>query len=84
MNWTTLLTNWNLLRVIRLVLGVMIGVQAIATTDWLAGMIAGVFLFQVVTNTGCCGVNGCHTTYQANAASEKEVEFIEVKDTKST
>ncbi len=84
MNWSTLLTNWNLLRVIRLVLGVMIGMQAIATTDWLAGMIAGIFLFQVATNTGCCGVNGCNTNYQAGPVSEKEVEFIEVKDTKST
>ena len=82
MNWLTLFTNWNLLRFIRLVLGVMIGMQAIATADWLAGMIAGVFLFQVVTNTGCCGINGCNTSYQTKAVSEKEVEFIEVKDTK--
>ena len=45
------------MRWLRLSLGVFIGVQAFQTHDLLSGAIALFFLFQAVTNTGCCGDN---------------------------
>ena len=59
MNTQTLLTGWHFMRLLRLVAGLFITVQAIETHDALSGMIGGFFLFQAVTNTGCCGAEGC-------------------------
>ncbi|GAB3832444.1 hypothetical protein [Pontibacter rugosus] len=54
-----LLTGWHLARWIRLVLGIALLVQAIATGDVLVGAFAILLLGQAVTNTGCCGPSGC-------------------------
>lgn len=55
----TLVTNWHFMRWSRLVLGVFIAIQAVIHQDIFAGLVALLFLFQVVTNTGCCGAGGC-------------------------
>lgn len=55
----TLLTGWNFMRWLRLLIGVFIAVQAIQTQEIFYGFMAAVFLFQALTNTGCCGANGC-------------------------
>ena len=47
------------MRWVRLILGAFIAIQAMQTHDALAGMIAAFFLFQAITNTGCCGGNSC-------------------------
>lgn len=75
----TLTTNWNTLRVIRLVLGIFIAFQAIDTKDPLAGIIAGLLLFQVISNTGCCGT-ACNYEKNTPENPEKEIEFIEIKN----
>ncbi len=76
----TLLTGWNFMRWLRLGLGIFIAIQAIQNHDSLSGFIAAFFLFQAVTNTGCCGANGCAmpTTKKENYTIE-DVEFIEIK-----
>ncbi len=51
----TLLNNWHIMRIIRLGLGLIIGFQAIESSDWLIGLLAGLVLVQAVTNTGCAG-----------------------------
>ena len=59
MNTQTLLTGWHFMRWIRLVAGLFIGIQSIQTHDAISGAIGAFFLFQAVTNTGCCGAEGC-------------------------
>ena len=61
-----LVSNWNFMRVLRLVIGVFIAGQAIKTQDVFSGLIAAFLLFQAVTNTGCCGAQGCSTPYSKN------------------
>jgi hypothetical protein len=80
MNWTEkLLTGWDFMRALRLVLGLYIGVQAILMADALSGMISVFFLYQAVTNTGCCGVQGCSVPTQEQGQQIKEVTFEEVE-----
>jgi uncharacterized membrane protein HdeD (DUF308 family) len=55
----TLLSSWNFMRLLRLAVGVLIGIQAFRTSDVFSGIIAIFFLFQAITNTGCCGSGGC-------------------------
>ncbi len=77
----TLLTNWNFMRVIRLVLSLVILVQSIQMHDPLFGMFGAFFLFQALSNTGCCGSGGCATDLPANGNSKtiENVEFEEIK-----
>ncbi len=76
----TLLTGWNFMRWMRLILGVVIAIQAIQMHDSLAGFIAAFFLFQVATNTGCCGASGCAVpTTKSKTNNIEDVEFEEVK-----
>lgn len=80
MNKETLLTDWNLMRILRLGLGIYIAVQAIETQSALSGVVAVFFLFQAVTNTGCCGSNGCAVpTNKNNPNTNEEVEYEEIK-----
>jgi hypothetical protein len=77
----TLLYNWNFMRVIRLLLGVYIAYQSVVMHDAFSGAIAGLLLFQAVTNTGCCGSQGCSTSYPQNYDSDntENVAYEEVK-----
>ncbi len=80
MNLQTLTTGWNLIRFIRLGLGIFIGVQAILFRDVLSGMVSSFFLIQAATNTGCCGTTGCNTGIKNNGNQiNEEVTFEEVK-----
>ncbi len=55
----TLFTGWHFMRWLRLGVGIFIGIQAIQMHHPISGFIAAFFLFQALTNTGCCGVNNC-------------------------
>ena len=78
---TTLLYNWHFMRLLRLVLGIFIAYQAIKTHDTFSGLIAGFFLFQAVTNTGCCGAQGCTTSMPKNNSDKiEDVAYEEINN----
>lgn len=54
-----LFTNWHFMRWVRLGLGIFISVQAIQSHDIILGLLAAFFIFQAITNIGCCGAKGC-------------------------
>ena len=75
-----LFTGWNFMRWLRLGFGSFIAIQAFQTHDPFAGFIAAFFLFQAVTNTGCCGAGGCAVPVSKTAENKAEnVVFEEVK-----
>ncbi len=47
------------MRLLRLAMGVLFAIQAVQFHETLAGIVSVFFLFQAVTNTGCCGASGC-------------------------
>lgn len=76
----TLLTDWNFMRLLRLAIGIFIAVEAIQTHDYLTGFIGAFFMFQAITNTGCCGSNGCAVPVSKTPPDKLEdVEFEEIK-----
>jgi hypothetical protein len=80
MDKETILQNWNFMRFLRLGLGIYIAYQAVETLSIFSGMVAVFFIFQAITNTGCCGSNGCAVpTKKSNAPKTEEVEFEEIK-----
>lgn len=81
MNTQTLLTGWNFMRGLRLVLGVIFLMQAIEMRDIITGLIATFFLYQAVTNTGCCGTAGCAVPMnKTNIDDVQDVDFEEIKN----
>jgi hypothetical protein len=74
-----LFTGWTLMRWLRLGLGSIIGVQAIQQHDSVSGIIAALFLLQAITNTGCCGSQGCGIPVRKTPATAEDAVYEEVK-----
>lgn len=73
--------NWNLMRFIRLILGVMIIVQSIHTKDYLFAFIGLLFAGMALANIGCCSSGECSTNIYSNTTntnSQKETTYEEV------
>lgn len=76
----TLLTDWNFMRILRLGLGIYISVQAVETQSIISMIFAVFFLFQAISNTGCCGSNGCSVPIKKKKSDKtEEIEYEEVK-----
>ncbi|MCY7422031.1 MAG: hypothetical protein LH478_09870 [Chitinophagaceae bacterium] len=76
-----LLEGWNLMRLLRLVLGVAILVQGIVGSDVMTIILGTAFVGMALANVGCCGANGCAVNYRKNL-NEKEISYEELDNTK--
>ena len=80
MNNETFLSDWHFMRFLRLGLGIYVAVQGIETQSIFSGIVAIFFLFQAITNTGCCGSSSCAVpTKKNNSNTIEDVEFEEIK-----
>ncbi|MES2622613.1 MAG: hypothetical protein V4615_17320 [Bacteroidota bacterium] len=76
----TLFTNWHFMRWLRLAVGIYAAVQAVQLHDSMLGFFGALFLFQAVTNTGCCGMQSCTAPIQKRSSDKiEEVDFEEIK-----
>lgn len=74
--------NWNFMRAIRLILGLVILAQGIDASDYLIGALGGLFAAFAIFNVGCSANGGCSTFPNPKISNKKltnEVEFEEVK-----
>lgn len=77
------LSNWTFFRLLRLVLGIMMLIQAIMLKDVLLGIAAVVFSIMALSNIGCCGVNACCDSPKTTPKdSSKEIIYEEVVESK--
>ena len=67
-----LLTGWNLMRVIRLAVGIWIMIVAAQTHNWAISAIGSIFVIMALTNTGCRGVNGCALPHKPGGQNVNE------------
>lgn len=75
-----ILANWHVLRIVRLVLGVIFLVQTFKNPDLLSGFIAIFLLYQAATNTGCGFGQPCATKPTNNGDNKtNEITFEEIK-----
>lgn len=76
----TILSDWHFMRWLRLGLGLYLVWQLVQRPDIFTGIVAAFFLFQAVTNTGCCGASGCAAPQKnPDSAKVEEVKYEEVK-----
>ena len=78
-----LLTNWHLMRIVRLGIGIMFLVMGFQGKDWAMGLASIFFLYQAVTDTGCCGTQGCYNPPASKKKTapivQEQVEYEEIK-----
>lgn len=76
----TLFQNWNFMRGLRLLLGVIVLIQSILTKDILMGGMSVFLIATSVFNFGCCGSGGCgvNSIKSKNKNTIEDVEFEEV------
>ena len=75
-----LTTNWHPMRMIKLAFGVWAMVQAFQVHDYIIGILGAFFLYQAVTDTGCCGAQGCNTRIPRTRRTDEVVtEYEEIK-----
>ena len=68
------------MRWFRLVIGIIVAYQSYELQNGLMALLAGLFIFQALGNTGCCGSTGCSVeTNKKNTHKSIDVEFEEVK-----
>lgn len=55
----TLVSNWNIARIIRLLLGVAAIAQGATTNEYILSIAGVLILLMALLNIGCCGTSGC-------------------------
>jgi hypothetical protein len=73
-----LLNNWNFFRALRLLLGIIIIVQALMYKDWLFGIAGLFFAGMALFNQGCCGTGACSAPIKKDLTKNKEITYEEV------
>ena len=79
-------TGWNLIRVVRLIIGVAGIVAAILGHDPLLGFAGGILVLMAVLNMGCCGVAGCQVpgTYPGKKSPDRSTDTIHYEEVGSS
>jgi hypothetical protein len=75
-----ILANWNFMRALRLILGVIIIVQGVQQKEFMYAF-AGVLLSgMAIANIGCCGVGGCNVPARKmdKEIINKEITYEEI------
>lgn len=73
-----LMSNWSFMRIIRLLAGIAIIIQAIANKDTVFGVAGFLFTIMALFNTGCCGTGGCSTPIKKTNKTIEEIRYEEV------
>lgn len=74
-----LLKSWGFMRVLRFIFGAFAIVQAIITLDIILGILGLVVGGMAFFNVGCCGTNGCETSYK-NSNSKTQMSDVEYEE----
>ena len=74
----TILSNWTLMRFLRLGIGIAILMQAIIAKDVLFAFVGLVFTVLPVFNIGCCGMAGCAAPAKKYQGKTKDINYEEV------
>ena len=78
-----LTSDWHFMRFVRLGIGLVIGFNAIQDGNGLLGLLSGLFIFQALSNTGCCGAGACSATKQESRTPQtEEISFTEINSPK--
>jgi hypothetical protein len=74
-----IIQGWNIMRLLRLVLGIIILVQGINQKEYVFAFVGALFVVLSIANIGCCGSQACTTTpINKDFKNSKEITYEEV------
>jgi hypothetical protein len=73
-----LLTNWHMLRWLRLIAGIAIAAQALYLKEWMLFVAGIIFAAIALFHGGCCAGYDCNNYNSSIVKNEKETEYEEV------
>lgn len=77
----TLLQGWNLMRLLRLGLGIAILVQGIVEKEAVTIILGAIFGGMAVANIGCCGTGTCAVnSVSTNKRQNNNHEELDIKE----
>ncbi|MDO8994697.1 hypothetical protein [Daejeonella sp.] len=68
-------SNWNIIRFLRLGIGLVILVQAVMAADILFGLMGLLFTGMAVFNASCCDAGTCAAPPAKNDTGSKEISY---------
>lgn len=78
MKYSSLINGWNVMRTLRLALGILILLQGIQTGSWVFIVSGTVFSLMPLFNIGGCSPRGCNTHPSQNIKQLKDTTYEEV------
>lgn len=71
--------RWNVMRLLRLAIGVMAIVQAYQQNSWILGIASFFVIIAAIANLGCCSSNSCSANmYKHNKNSTEKITYEEL------
>ncbi len=81
-----IVVNWDLMRILRLVLGSWVIYSSIIDAQPIFGILGGIFVLQALLNIGCCGSGGCKIpnnqdpdNQPKNSTGINDIDYEEIK-----
>ena len=71
--------SWNFLRILRLVMGIFLVIEAVKSGMWFLVFVGVVFVAMPLLNIGCCATGNCSIPKQNSEKAVDEVEYEELK-----
>ena len=78
----TILTGWNFMRWLRLLMGAYIVFTSITSKNYVFALIGGLFIFQAITNTGCPACAAVPNS-KVEQKDTENIDFEEIKSEKA-
>ncbi|WP_405372306.1 hypothetical protein [Phocaeicola sp.] len=72
-----ILKDWDLIRIIRLILGTVLGGYALWISNYMLLLLGSIFILQAVLNWSCCSASGCGTSASRKAIYKDMVKPYE-------
>ncbi|MCZ2393846.1 MAG: hypothetical protein LC105_08330 [Chitinophagales bacterium] len=73
------LKNWSVIRIVRFILGVLIIIEGIKSSEWIFIVLGGLFSLMAILNAGC-GTSACSVPKKSSQSPmDEEVTYEEVK-----
>ncbi|MEO6671319.1 MAG: hypothetical protein ABIN36_17685 [Ferruginibacter sp.] len=72
-----ILTGWNFMRVLRLIISAAVVLQSFILKDIMFGIAGFLIAGMAIFNIGCCGTGNCNVTKKYNDP-KKEISYEEV------
>lgn len=74
-----LFKNWNFARLLRLLMGIFLVVEALKSGMWFLVVIGAVFVAMPLLNIGCCNTGKCSVVKPSSKKTNDEIEYEEIK-----